>query len=184
MNHQITANEQSNADVLHLAFQGVDVRAIPDVSSQWIWMAGKDVFEAVGRSWYGARSCKNLPKEWVRVVKHATPQGVQDTYFLPHLAIYRLLIYSKTRPFPRLSRLIFAEVLPSLRADGYFGTFSVTDCIRMTDQHMKLVERLDSGSNAVVDALYPSYVDSCRRLRIEPLPIARFKDAQLEMEGL
>jgi prophage antirepressor-like protein len=182
--HSALPINQAEQDLLHFAFQDHDIRTVPDRSTLWVWMAAIDVFEAAGKTWAGRRSIKKLPEDWVRVVRCATPQGYQETYFIAEPAIYVIFATSKHPSGQRLFRWVFEEVLPSIRANGYYGHYSAGEQMKATDQMMKLVEKMDGGSNAVVDALYPAYQECCRKLRIKPQPITAFKDKQLEMEGL
>lgn len=169
---------------INFLFQGHEVRMVPGLAEMWMWCAGQDVFAAAGLAWNGRNSIKNLPNEWVKVLKVDTTKGEKEAFFIAEPGVYWLLSRSnKPKPLA-MFRWIFEEVLPSIRVNGFFGEHSWSDRLRQADQMMRLVERMDAGSNTVVDALYPIYVQVCGRLRIQPLPITRFKDNQLEIGGL
>lgn len=181
-------NELQNAPghspgLLSFAMADDEIRMLPDISKSWVWVAAIDAFAAAGRPWAGRRSIKNLPEEWVRVVRCATPQGHQDTYFIAEPAVYALFAQSKTPKGQRFYRWIFADVLPNIRVNGFYGPLSPDAQLKIADKYLKCLQMMEGGSDAMVDAIYPLALTYARQLRVAIPPIEKFKSGQLELEG-
>jgi prophage antirepressor-like protein len=129
------------------------------------WFCAKDVCEAIDIVWQGAaKTLKNSPKEWQGVGKLPTPSGVQDTFFITEPAVYRLIFRSNKPQAIEFTNWVCAEVLPTIRRQGYFGQLNANQCVALRYQKIKLLELLSTKDAFTFDSVVVSLRAVCNLL--------------------
>ena len=117
--------EQSMSDhnsmsrqIIPFAFGGKTVRAVPDESGEPCFV-GKDVCDALGYandSDAMRRHCKGVVKRYPL----QTPGGMQELRVISEPDVMRLIVSSKLPAAEAFERLVFEEILPTIRKTGRY----------------------------------------------------------------
>ena len=152
------------------SFSSHDVRSALDDSGD-PWFCAKDVFEALGIAWKGAKgSLMNCPDEWQVVWYVQTSHGVKDTIFIAEPAVYQTTFRSNKPEAMAFSKWVCQEVLPSIRRLGFYGSATAGQQIALRTQKLKLLEKLCGTRDAfVAESVMTSLRSVCNALG-EPMP--------------
>jgi prophage antirepressor-like protein len=151
-------------------FSNNEVRTATDDKGE-VWFCAKDVFEALGVIWKGAKgSLTNCPEKWQGVCYLQTPGGTQEAIFITEAAVYQTAFRSNKPEAVEFANWVCEEVLPALRKQGYFGLTKEIDQVKGTNAMVGLLRTLSNTKDAF------SYQLLTRRLRNlcnamgEPMP--------------
>jgi prophage antirepressor-like protein len=134
------------------------------------WFCAKDVFEALGIIWKGAKgSLTNCPEKWQVVCYLQTSHGVKDAIFISEPAVYQTAFISRKPDAVRFTEWVCEEVLPAIRRQGYFGTLTAGQQIALRAQKLKLLDKLNTKDAFMREAVLTSLRNVCNQLG-EPMP--------------
>lgn len=134
------------------------------------WFCAKDVFEALGIAWKGAKgSLINCPEKWQVVCYLQTSFGTHDTIFISEPAVYQTTFRSNKPDAFKFTEWVCEEVLPSIRRQGYYGQITAGQQIALRGQKIKLLEKLTNKDAFVREAVITSLRNVCNQLG-EPMP--------------
>lgn len=149
------------------------------------WFCAKDVFEALGIIWKGAKgSLMNCPEKWQVVCYVQTSHGIKDTIFISEPAVYQTSFRSNKPDAIKFTEWVCEEVLPAIRRQGYYGTLTANQQIALRTQKIKLLEKLSVNDAFIQKAVLTSLHTVCNQLG-EPMPEVHLlgKDAkQMDLE--
>ena len=165
-------------------FEATEVRTIADPEFG-IMFCAKDVCEAVGIKWIGAKSTLgNIPEHWKGYGKLHTPRGEQEGVFITEPAMYRLIFRSNKPSAIAFTNWVCEEVLPTIHKQGFYGRISVSEQIRLTSQKIKLLTMLQKEKSRFgFDALRRSLTNTCNLLG-EPMPNIETLNQPVEQQSL
>ncbi|MDA8257266.1 MAG: Bro-N domain-containing protein, partial [Betaproteobacteria bacterium] len=118
----ITHNSTSG-QIIPFAFSGKTVRAVPDESGEPCFV-GKDVCDALGYANHNKAMndhCKGVTKRYPL----QTPGGMQELRFISEPDVMRLIVNSKLPAAEAFERLVFEEILPTIRKTGRYSVETV-----------------------------------------------------------
>tara|TARA_R110002167_G_scaffold98718_10_gene259419 strand:+ start:1236 stop:1787 length:552 start_codon:yes stop_codon:yes gene_type:complete len=134
------------------------------------WFCAKDVFEALGITWKGARgSLMNCPEKWQVVCYLQTSHGTKETIFIAEPAVYQTSFRSNKPDAIKFTEWVCEEVLPAIRRQGYYGTLTAGQQIALRSQKIKLLEKLGTSDAFIYQAVLTSLRNICNQLG-EPMP--------------
>ena len=134
------------------------------------WFCAKDVFEALGIAWKGAKgSLMNCPEKWQVVCYLQTSYGSKETIFIAEPAVYQTSFRSNKPDAIRFTEWVCEEVLPAIRRQGSFGTLTAGQQIALRTQKIKLLEKLSTKDAFIHQAVLTSLRNVCNQLG-EPMP--------------
>ena len=155
--------------MMEAVFEENEVRVAVDEESR-IWMCAVDVFVALGAKWSGRTvTLKNYPDRWIRVFRLGGLHGSNEAYFLSEPGLYKALLSSRKPAAQRFAEWVFEELLPTIRANGYYGELDSIARKRLTDLMIKLVDKIREGDAFTQQALLPNLRNLCMLLRV-PVP--------------
>ncbi|SBP89799.1 BRO-N domain-containing protein [Thiomonas delicata] len=114
-----TDKEKEAGPIIPFAFSGKPVRAVPDESGEPCFV-GKDVCDALGYandSDAMRRHCKGVVKRYPL----QTAGGIQEIRILSEPDVMRLIVNSKLPAAEAFERLVFEEILPTIRRTGRYS---------------------------------------------------------------
>lgn len=165
-------------------FSNHDIRTAIDPAGE-VWFCAKDVFEALGIAWKGAKgSLINCPEKWQGVCYLQTPGGAQEAIFIKEPAVYQTAFVSRKPEAVTFTEWVCEEVLPALRRQGFYGQSTPGQQIQLRAQKIKLLECLSSKDAFIRKAVFTSLRAVCNQLgEAMPNPELLGKDAaQLSLE--
>lgn len=136
----------------------------------------RDLVEAVGSVWDGAKSVAHVPEEWKGVVSVPTPGGKQEVICLSEAGMNFYLIRSdKPKALP-IQKWLAGEVLPSIRKTGsYTAQKAPQSPLLKQDVNWLLTEQSAAAVNAANARTSKAEAEN-ENLRQE----AREKDAKIK----
>ncbi len=159
-----------NPHVNPFLFSEQEVRTATDEQGE-IWFCAKDVFEALGIIWKGAKgSLINCPENWVMVCYLQTTKGARDTIFISEAAVYQTSFRSNKPEAIEFANWVCEEVLPALRKQGYFGLSKELDQVKATNAMVSLLRTLSSTTDAFTFQLLTKRLRNLCNSMGEPMP--------------
>lgn len=101
-------------------YEGLTVRTIEKNGEPWF--VAKDVADALGAHWSGAKTIQHVPEEWRGVVTIPTPGGNQDVVAVSEPGLFFFLNRSDKPAALPMQKWVAGEVLPSIRKTGQYST--------------------------------------------------------------
>jgi len=89
------------------------------------WFVARDVVEAVGVKWCGAKSIPHVPEEWKGVGFDPTPSGKQEVITLALPGVFFFLNRSDKPAALPLQKKVAGEILPSIHKHGHYSVVPV-----------------------------------------------------------
>ncbi len=129
------------------------------------WFCAKDVFDALGIVWKGAKgSLMNTPEKWQVVWYLQTSHGVKETIFISEPAVYQTSFSSRKPEAMRFTEWVCEEVLPAIRRQGFYGESSVNQQIALMKIKLGLLEKLNTKDAFIFDTVMTSLRQVCNQL--------------------
>lgn len=149
-------------------FSELDVRTAVDAEDN-VWFCAKDVCEALDITWSGA-TLENIPEEWFMVLRLNTIKGERDANFINEPGLYRLIFRSNKPKAIEFSNWVCAEVLPTLRKNGFFGVVSGKDRLAYSKQIVDITTRLTITKDAMLHKMLVAELRDCCNLIGRTMP--------------
>ena len=149
-------------------FSELDVRTAVDAEDN-VWFCAKDVCETLDIDWTG-HTLDNMPEEWFMVVKLTTIKGERDANFINEPGLYRLIFRSNKPKATEFSNWVCAEVLPTLRKNGFFGVVSGKDRLAYSKQIVDITTRLTVTKDAMLHKMLVAELRDCCNLIGRTMP--------------
>ncbi|MEX3614441.1 MAG: BRO family protein [Burkholderia gladioli] len=108
------------SNIVPFEFEGHAVRVVTDENGELLFV-GKDVAEALGYVNHAdaiTKHCKGIAKRYPL----QTPGGKQEVRVLTEGDMFRLVVNSTLSSAEKFERLVFDEILPTIRKTGSYGT--------------------------------------------------------------
>ena len=115
----MSTHDSTSWQIIPFAFGGKTVRAVPDESGEPCFV-GKDVCDALGYandSDAMRRHCKGVVKRYPL----QTAGGIQEIRILSEPDVMRLIVNSKLPAAEAFERLVFEQILPTIRRTGRYS---------------------------------------------------------------
>lgn len=115
----MSTHDSTSGQIIPFAFGGKTVRAVPDESGEPCFV-GKDVCDALGYandSDAMRRHCKGVVKRYPL----QTAGGIQEIRILYEPDVMRLIVNSKLPAAEAFERLVFEQILPTIRRTGRYS---------------------------------------------------------------
>lgn len=105
--------------------------AVDTNGNPWWWAV--DVYEALEVKWSGSGiSLRNVPEDWFCTLNFRGQRGTGDVVLLSEPGLYRVLMRSNSALAIAFCNWLASEVIPAIRKQGFFGTLSGTDRVRLS----------------------------------------------------
>lgn len=149
-------------------FSELDVRTAVDAEDN-VWFCAKDVCETLGIEWTG-HTLDNMPEEWFMVVKLTTIKGEREANFINEPGLYQLIFRSNKPKAVEFSNWVCAEVLPTIRKNGFFGVISGKDRLAYSKQIVDITTRLTITKDAMLHKMLVAELRDCCNLIGRTMP--------------
>jgi prophage antirepressor-like protein len=133
-----------NTSIIETAFEQSDIRVQVDEDAR-VWLCAADVFRALDIAWRGSKSLKNYPEKWIRLRNLRSQNAEIDTFFISEPAVYRVILTSRKAVAQRFAEWVFEDLLPSIRANGFYGQLDSIARKRVTDSIVKVGNAICKG---------------------------------------
>lgn len=126
-------------------FQSHQVRtAIDEIGRTWWWAV--DVYGAISVKWSGAGiSLRNMPSDWFCTLNLRGQRGSGDVVLLSEQGVYRVLMRSNSPVSDQFCDFLAGELLPTLRKQGFYGTVTGADRVRLSVQLRNNLKQLETA---------------------------------------
>ena len=146
---------QGKRPVIPFQFESQDIRVVLDEYGDPLFV-GKDVCEALGYTNPNKSMgdhCKGVTKRYPL----QTPGGVQELRVINEADMFRLVINSTLPSAQAFERLVFEEILPTIRRTGSYAApvraaQSVDQQLRAHQMRLRLIDRMKAETDPVTRA--------------------------------
>ena len=149
-------------------FSELDVRTAVDAEDN-VWFCAKDVCGALDITWTTV-TLDNMPNEWFMGLKLSTIKGEREAIFINEPGLYRLIFRSNKPKAVEFSNWVCAEVLPTIRKNGFFGVISGKDRLAYSKQIVDITTRLTITKDAMLHKMLVAELRDCCNLIGRTMP--------------
>ena len=155
----------------YLFEQQHEVRTLIDEKGE-VWVCAKDAFLALEITWRGVKSLETLPESWKLVHNLRTSHGEKNVLYTNEAGFYRIVFRSNKPKAEAFANWVCHDVLPAIRKRGYYGRLNipVSQQIRLTDQLLKLLDRVRSTKDRFEYTFLINRIRTICDLLQEPIP--------------
>ncbi len=153
----------------HFLFAEGEVRTAIDERGE-PWFCAVDVFTALGIGWRGSYSLKNYPENWISLQYLRGQSGYGEVIFISEPAVYKTIFSSRKPEAEAFANWIFEEVLPTIRRQGFYGTFSARERLALARQMSALTHQLTRTRDAFLHETLLAELRELHNLIGRPMP--------------
>ena len=133
-----------------------------------VYFVGKDVAKALGYS----EPHKAVSRHCRGGIKHPVPttSGIQDMLIITEGDLYRLVTHSKLPNAEEFEKIVFDDILPSIRQNGFYMRGKDVDLFRQMNEYEERLQyetdRLVNNTNSMRELIGSKKKLSCDYVRI------------------
>ncbi len=151
-------------------FANAPVRTAVDEQGE-VYFCARDVCSALEIAWAGrGNTLRSMPETWVMVSYHETIKGDRETIFVNEAGVYKLIFRSNKPLAEQFANWVCEEVLPAIRRQGFFGTVSSTERLKVSRQIAQVVGQLAGTRDAMLHQVLMAELRDLHNLIGRPMP--------------